>query len=195
MAIPMLIQFIHLASDTKTLKQLPNVMTNIQIYACFLLPILFSLGFSVNLLVWHRSRINYKFIFELDPRNNLDYHQFAELPAMMLLISSAIMYIDLSQCFTAFIPSELCPLILFVVLVAVMLCPFDILYYPARKWLGVALVRILFSYCFPVEFRDFFIADELNSLGYSIWTSSYFFCAYSWHWLDLGNPHQVFFFI
>ncbi|KAI9341086.1 EXS family-domain-containing protein, partial [Pilaira anomala] len=48
--------------------------------------------------------------------------------------------------------------------------------------------RILLSYCFSVEFRDFFIADELNSLSYSIWTSSYFFCAYSWHWSDLdGN--------
>ncbi|KAI7891172.1 EXS family-domain-containing protein, partial [Mucor mucedo] len=47
--------------------------------------------------------------------------------------------------------------------------------------------RILLSYCFPVEFRDFFIADELNSLSYSIWTSSYFFCAYSCHWTDLGG--------
>ncbi|KAI8887293.1 EXS-domain-containing protein, partial [Backusella circina FSU 941] len=47
--------------------------------------------------------------------------------------------------------------------------------------------RIILSYCFPVEFRDFFIADELNSLSYSIWTSSYFFCAYSCHWIDLGR--------
>ncbi|GAA5797115.1 hypothetical protein HPULCUR_002494 [Helicostylum pulchrum] len=186
-AIPLFIQSVQLACDPKTSKQLPNLETNIQIYACFLLPILFSLGFSVNLLVWHRSRINYKFIFELDPRQNLDYHQFAELPVIMLLISSIIMYMDFSQWFSPVIPSELCPLILFVILIAVMLCPFDILYCSARKWLGVALGRILLSYCFPVEFRDFFIADELNSLSYSIWTSSYFFCAYSWHWTDLGG--------
>lgn len=140
-AIPLFIQSVQLACDPKTSKQLPNLETNIQIYACFLLPILFSLGFSVNLLVWHRSRINYKFIFELDPRQNLDYHQFAELPVIMLLISSIIMYMDFSQWFSPVIPSELCPLILFVILIAVMLCPFDILYCSARKWLGVALVK------------------------------------------------------
>ncbi|KAL7319416.1 Xenotropic and polytropic retrovirus receptor 1 [Mucor circinelloides] len=187
MAIPMLVQAFHLAIDPKTAKQLPNLQTNIQIYACFLLPILFCLGFSVNLIVWHRSRINYKFIFELDPRHNLDYHQFAELPVIMLLISSFVIYTDFSQWFSPIIPSELCPLILFVMLIAIMLCPFDILYCSARKWLGVAIGRILLSYCFPVEFRDFFIADELNSLSYSIWTSSYFFCAYAWHWTDLGG--------
>lgn len=187
MAIPLLIQSFQLAFDPKTSRQLPNLQTNIQIYACFLLPIIFCLGFSINLLVWHRSRINYKFIFELDPRHNLDYHQFGELPVIMLLISSVVMYMDFAQWFSPMIPSELCPLILFVILIAIMLCPFDILYCSARKWLGVALGRILLSYCFPVEFRDFFIADELNSLSYSIWTSSYFFCAYSWHWSDLGN--------
>lgn len=144
MAIPLFTQSIQLACDPKTLRQLPNLQTNIQIYACFLLPILFCLGFSINLLVWHRSRINYKFIFELDPRQNLDYHQFAELPAIMLLISSVIMFMDFAQWFSPTIPSELCPLILFVFLMAVMLCPFDILYFSARKWLGVALVMRIY---------------------------------------------------
>ncbi|KAI8391360.1 EXS family-domain-containing protein, partial [Radiomyces spectabilis] len=46
--------------------------------------------------------------------------------------------------------------------------------------------RIVLSYCYPVEFRDFFIADELNSLSYSFWTLGYFFCAYWRHWTDLG---------
>lgn len=146
MAVPLLIQSFALAIDPKTSRQLPNLYINIQIYSCFLLPILFCLGFSINLIVWHRSRINYKFIFELDPRHNLDYHQFAELPTILLLISSAVMYVDFSQWFNPMIPSELCPLILFVILIAVMLCPFDILYCSARKWLGVALVSFLIKF-------------------------------------------------
>ncbi|KAI8090063.1 EXS family-domain-containing protein [Gilbertella persicaria] len=68
-----------------------------------------------------------------------------------------------------------------------MLCPFDILYRSSRKWLGVTLGRIILSFCFPVEFRDFFIADELNSLSYSLWTFSYFFCAYSWNWCNMAQ--------
>ncbi|KAI9482527.1 EXS family-domain-containing protein, partial [Zychaea mexicana] len=51
--------------------------------------------------------------------------------------------------------------------------------------------RIFLSGCFRVEFRDFFIADELNSLAYSFWTLSYFFCAYSWQWTDLGTQCNI----
>jgi hypothetical protein len=68
-----------LAIDPKTAKQLPNLQTNNQIYACFLLPLLFFLGFSINLVVWSRSRINYKLIFELDTKDHLNHHQFPEV--------------------------------------------------------------------------------------------------------------------
>lgn len=71
--------FLFLGFDPKTAKQLPNVETNMHIYACFSLPILFCLGFALNLVIWHKNRISYKFIFELDPRHNLDYHQFGEV--------------------------------------------------------------------------------------------------------------------
>lgn len=109
----------------------------------------------------------------------------------MLFLIAIIMYIDLSQCFSPAIPSELCPLILFVILVAILLCPFPILYYSSRRWLVLSLGRIVLSLFFPVEFRDFFIADELNSLAYSFWTSSYFFCSYGWHWDQLATHCTV----
>ncbi|KAI8879556.1 EXS-domain-containing protein [Backusella circina FSU 941] len=97
------------------------------------------------------------------------------------------MYIDLSQCFSPTIPSELCPLILFVILAAIIFCPFPILYYSSRRWFVISLGRIVLSLFFSVEFRDFFIADELNSLAYTFWTSSYFFCSYAWHWDQLAT--------
>jgi hypothetical protein len=102
-----------------------------------------------------------------------------------------IMYIDFSQIFAPTIPSELCPLLLFLVLLSIMTCPFPILYYSSRRWLAFTLGRIVFSYCFPIEFRDFFIADELNSLAYSFWTLTYMFCAYRFNWQDLPNSCPV----
>ncbi|KAI8148819.1 EXS family-domain-containing protein, partial [Fennellomyces sp. T-0311] len=42
-----------------------------------------------------------------------------------------------------------------------------------------------------VEFRDFFIADELNSLSYSFWTLNYLFCAYAYDWRDLDYRCHV----
>ncbi|KAI9499548.1 EXS family-domain-containing protein [Zychaea mexicana] len=86
----------------------------------------FYLGAAVFLLLYDISLVNYKFIFELNPGDNLDYRQFAE-------------------------------------------------------------GRIVFSYFFPVEFRDFFVADELNSLSYSFWTINYFFCAYAYDWSGLAS--------
>ncbi|KAG0745260.1 hypothetical protein G6F62_005015 [Rhizopus arrhizus] len=187
---------LQLALDPDVQDRLPNMYFSLQIYAAFFLPILFCLGFAVNTLVWTRCQINYKFIFEFDPRDNLDYHEFAELPSFMLLLLSFIMYIDFSQMFAPSIPSQLCPLIFFVVSLAIMTCPFPIMYYSSRRWLGITLGRIVLSYCFSVEFRDFFIADELNSLAYSFWTISYFFCAYGYHWLDFDNncPVKLFWF-
>lgn len=51
----------------------------------------------------------------------------------------------------------------------------------------VIKARIFASGWFRVEFRDFFIADELNSLSYSFWTLGYFVCAYDKHTYDIGN--------
>ncbi|KAG2179970.1 hypothetical protein INT43_003757 [Umbelopsis isabellina] len=189
--IPAFVRSCEIALDKSSLLRLPNLYTNLQIYACFVLPLIFSLGFAVNMMVWSKSRINYKFIFEFDPRDNLNYHQFAELPALLLLIMTYVMYVDFTEAFAPAIPSEICPLIFVVILIAIMFCPFNILYLSARKWLGIALGRILLSFCFRVEFRDFFIADELNSLSYSFWTLSYFFCAYGWHWSNLEQHCQV----
>ncbi|ORX55014.1 EXS-domain-containing protein [Hesseltinella vesiculosa] len=95
------------------------------------------------------------------------------------------MYIDFSQCFAPSIPSQLCPLVLIVVLLGIIFCPFHLFYNTARQWFGITLGRIMLSGLLPVEFRDFFIADELNSMAFSLWMSIYFFCVYSWHWNDL----------
>lgn len=101
------------------------------------------------------------------------------------------MYIDFSQLFAPLIPSELCPLLFLVITLGIMTCPFHILYYYSRRWLSVSLGRILLSYFFPIEFRDFFLADELNSLSYSFWTFSYFVCAYHFHWTNLISQCSV----
>ncbi|KAI7856959.1 EXS family-domain-containing protein [Circinella umbellata] len=158
-ALILLLADINLVSDPGAVDHVSYIHTHLQIYACFSVPILFALGVSINMMVWTRSKVNYKFIFELDPKDNLDYHQFAELPCFMLLLLTTFMFLDFSN----------------------ILDPW---------WLCRSLGRIIFSYFFPVEFRDFFIADELNSLSYSFWTLSYLFCAYTWNWTGLESDYR-----
>ena len=57
----------------------------------------------------------------------------------------------------------------------------NILYGNSRRWLQVALWRLLLSGLYPVEFRDFFLGDIVSSLTYTMGNISFFFCLYSHH--------------
>ena len=53
--------------------------------------------------------------------------------------------------------------------------PGNILYGNSRRWLQVALWRLLLSGLYPVEFRDFFLGDIVSSLTYTMGNISFFF--------------------
>ncbi|RUP26446.1 LOW QUALITY PROTEIN: EXS family-domain-containing protein [Jimgerdemannia flammicorona] len=178
LSIPTCVRLAGLVLDPATSSRLPSFAINLQIYACFVIPLLFCLGFGVNLAVWSYARINYRFIFEFNPRDTLNFHQFFELPSLFLLLLIHTMYFDFSEKFSEAISSQMYPLIYVGVATAILLCPFPVLYYSSRRWLVISLARVFASGFFRIEFRDFFIGDELNSLSYSFWTFGYFICAY-----------------
>ncbi|RUS14655.1 hypothetical protein BC937DRAFT_93502 [Endogone sp. FLAS-F59071] len=191
LALPVFIRICQFALDTATAGRLPTFAMNLQIYACFFVVLLFCLAFGLNLAVWTHTRINYRFIFEFDARDTLDFHQFFELPAFLLFLLVYIAYFDFSSTF-GMISSQTYPILFFCIAGAILLCPFPIFYYTSRRWLGIALARIFASGWFRVEFRDFFIADELNSLSYSFWTFGYFVCAYDMHTYDIDGTCNVY---
>lgn len=88
----------------------------LQVYGSFLLPTIFLGLFSVNMYFWYTHHINYKFIFELDPRDHLEFHQFVEvssLPFGQCVIlrsspsSSPPIYLDRSRpCFSSSSPTR-----------------------------------------------------------------------------------------
>jgi hypothetical protein len=59
----------------------------IQIFGGFFLPVLFMLLFALNMRAWTNYHVNYKFIFELDPRDHLDYYQFLEVRYKRIILS------------------------------------------------------------------------------------------------------------
>jgi hypothetical protein len=78
--------------ELATESTLPNIFYNYQIYSCFGIPVLFCLAFTINIVVWHRCHINYKFIFEFDPRDNLSYHQVAEVTVVYSIKKKNFIY-------------------------------------------------------------------------------------------------------
>jgi hypothetical protein len=80
-----MVQALQAAFSSDTPAEIPYWDGLLLVYAGLFLTILFACLFGINMYVWTRSRINYKFIFEFDPRDNLDYREYFEVIATLHL--------------------------------------------------------------------------------------------------------------
>ncbi|KAG0023620.1 hypothetical protein BGZ80_008792 [Entomortierella chlamydospora] len=175
------------ALSAETQARIPYWDYLLLIYAGLLVPILFSCLVGVNMYAWTKARINYKFIFEFDPRDNLDFHEYFELPAFFILIIALTLYFEFASSLTEYVATGYYPLIAICVVFGILLCPLPIANWDARKWFLQSMGRIIISGYYHVEFRDFFLADEMNSLAYSFEQFELAICVYSRHWSSVGK--------
>ncbi|KAF9325417.1 hypothetical protein BG006_011100 [Podila minutissima] len=185
LALPLMVQGLQSAFSKETQADIPYWDSLLLVYAGLFLTILFGCLFGLNMKVWYKNKINYKFIFEFDPRDNLDYHEFFEIPVFFMLLLSMALYFDFGSRWTHHVATAYWPLILMSLVTFILLCPLPVFNYGARKWFLTSCWRIVASGFKSVEFRDFFIADEMNSLSYSIEQFEFAICAYVHHWDDL----------
>ncbi len=47
--------------------------------------------------IWTKNKVNYPFIFELDPRSRLDWRELAEFPSMFLALQGFIVWLNFSR--------------------------------------------------------------------------------------------------
>lgn len=173
LAIPVLVQGIIEAQ--KEVESYPEAYILLQIMGAMFLPLLLAMLFSLNAYIWQRNRVNYKFVFELNPRDNLEIHQFMEIPGFLFLIFSYCFYLAFN---TSFIYPEWYPLIFLLVLVTLLLLPINVFYLSARRWFTTLLVRIVTSGLRNVHYRDFYLAEQLTSLTYALGNVALMICAY-----------------
>ncbi|CAG8671283.1 8736_t:CDS:1, partial [Scutellospora calospora] len=55
-----------------------NGIPQLLLYAGLILPMILLLLIGAMMFVWTKIHINYKFIFEFNPRNNLDFREYIE---------------------------------------------------------------------------------------------------------------------
>ncbi|KAF9576416.1 hypothetical protein EC968_008711 [Mortierella alpina] len=187
LAAPLLVQALQAAFSDETPTEIPYWDGLLLVYGGLFLTILFACLFGINMYVWAKSRINYKFIFEFDPRDNLDFHEYFELPIFLMLLLALAVYLDFGSKLTAHVATAYWPLILMALSALILFCPLPIAHFTARRWFLSSIGRIIASGYYRVEFRDFFLADEMNSLSYSIEQFEFAMCAYSQQWSDPLN--------
>ncbi|KAI0145098.1 EXS-domain-containing protein [Xylariaceae sp. FL1272] len=158
----------------------------LQIYGGYFLMLTLFAYFCIDCYFWTANKINYQFIFEFDPRHQLDWRQLASYPSFFLFLFGLIMWLN----FTRYGDSDLWlyfPVILIGVSVLIILLPLPIFWHRSRRWFAYSHWRLFFAGVYPVEFRDFFLGDMYCSLTYATSNAELFFCLYAHHW---NNPPQ-----
>ncbi|KAF9582759.1 hypothetical protein BGW38_010800 [Lunasporangiospora selenospora] len=191
LAVPLLSQGLQAAFSSEKQAEIPYWNSLLLVYGGLFITTLFACLFGINMYVWAKSRINYKFIFEFDPRDNMDYHEFFELPVFFMLVLCLAVYLDFASSWTNGVLTAYWPLVFMLLVLLIIFLPLPTLGWKSRKWFIESFSRLLISGFYRVEFRDFFLADELNSLSYSIEQFEFAICAYINQWNNLGQVCQT----
>lgn len=181
-ALCAIIQGLREAMRPETHAILPNWKAVLQLYGAEFIPTLFALLFGLNLVGWQSVRINTVFIFEWDARHALEPAQYFEIPAFFLLLLSIFFWVSFASPESTAVAPWTWPLVWLVVVVLLMFNPLPFLYSSSRRWFIVSMGRVLTGgVCSSVEFRDFFLGDELNSVVYTFSNLWFLGCEYDHH--------------
>ncbi|CAL4061332.1 unnamed protein product, partial [Meganyctiphanes norvegica] len=149
----------------------------IRLFRAPFLIILFNLFIGANIYGWRSSGVNHVLIFEIDPRNHLTEQHLAEIAAIFGVIWAmsvmGFLYADALA-----IPPYSVPLALLCFMVTFMLNPSRTFHHEARFWLLRKLGRIFCAPFFFVQFADFWIGDQLNTLVQVLKDFEYSLCYY-----------------
>ena len=185
-SVPLIVEGLILACNPDTYNVIPQKDVLLQIWGGFSLILMFFLLFGVNCWAWTRAKINYVFIFEFDTRHNLDYREYFEIPSLITFIGSVLFFLSYHNYWPNRLPAIYYPLLYVCLCIVLFAFPIRTIHRSSRHWFAIANFRLLLSGLFPVEFRDFFLGDQYNSLSYCFGNLAVFLCLYSNNWTDLG---------
>uniref|UniRef100_A0A0A9XJ88 SPX domain-containing protein n=1 Tax=Lygus hesperus TaxID=30085 RepID=A0A0A9XJ88_LYGHE len=140
-----------------------DLKTTFKLFRAPLLLVEFLFLIGVNIYGWRSSGVNHVLIFELDPRNHLSEQDLMELAAIMGVVWTLSLLCffyspDLS------IPRYFNPIGLVGVMFIFFLNPFKVLRHDARWWTVKVMWKCIAAPFYYVNFADFWLADQFNSL-------------------------------
>ncbi|XP_011137539.1 xenotropic and polytropic retrovirus receptor 1 [Harpegnathos saltator] len=161
-----------------------NLKIAFRLYRGPLLIIEFLFLIGVNVYGWRSSGVNHVLIFELDPRNHLSEQHLMELAAVLGVIWTLSLLSFLYSASLS-IPPYVNPLVLVCIMVVFLINPLKIFRHEARLWLLKIIIRVVISPFAYVNFADFWLADQFNSLATAFVDLYFLICFYimngDWH--------------
>jgi len=117
------------------------------------------------------------------------------MPAFFLLLLSLCFWVSFLNPFPDSIAPTTWPMVWIVVVLLILLNPLPITIPQSRTWFIRSILRVFQAGLLSsVEFRDFFLGDELNSLAYTISNLWLIGCEYDREWRtpDTCDPNGTF---
>ncbi|OMO63715.1 hypothetical protein COLO4_32226 [Corchorus olitorius] len=155
------------------------------LYSLFGFIVLHMVMYGANIYYWRRCRINYTFIFGFKQGTELGFREllFLSFGLATLALISVISNLDMEMDpktgdYKAL--TELLPLGLVMLVMIVLLCPFNILYRSSRFFFLTTLFHCICAPLYKVKFQDFFLADQLTSEVQAFRSLEYYICHYGW---------------
>ncbi|SPO47232.1 related to putative phosphate transporter 1 [Moesziomyces antarcticus] len=175
------------SQQESTHRAIPQWQAMLRVYGAEFIPTLFALLFGLNLAWWHEARINTTFIFEFDVRTTMDRRQFFELPALLMLLLACCFWVSFVNPFPEAIAPTTWPTVWLVIALVLVLNPLPVMLPASRWWFVKSVARVFTAGCKRVEFRDFFLGDELNSIAWTL--SNLWYVGCEWHH-DWAHPDR-----
>lgn len=155
-----------------------NVQVVLRLFRAPLMIILFLFLIGINIYGWRSSGVNHVLIFEIDPRNHLTEQHLIEIAAIFGVIW-ALSVLGFLYANALSIPSYTVPLALLCFMVLFLLNPTRTFHHEARFWLLKKLGRVVCAPFFFVQFADFWLGDQLNTLVQVLKDFEYSLCFYT----------------
>ncbi|KAF0983292.1 hypothetical protein FDP41_010357 [Naegleria fowleri] len=155
------------------------------LYRLILFPVMLAFLIAVNIRIWSKHSINYVFILGLNPLMSLQTFRFLSITLLMLniIFLSQLLYMmnTVSYLYGIMDIGKYAywhPIVLWILLFVYLFNPFKILNFEFRYWFLKCVLRMLASPFTAVRFSDFFIADQLTSLGDVLFELQFIACIY-----------------
>ncbi|XP_075229143.1 solute carrier family 53 member 1 isoform X2 [Lycorma delicatula] len=168
-----------------------DLKTAFRLYRGPLLIVEFLFLIGVNVYGWRSSGVNHVLIFELDPRNHLSEQHLMEMAAILGVIWTLSLLSFLYSASLS-IPPYVNPLSLLIIMGVFTINPLKTFRHEARFWLLKIIGRMVGAPFFRVEFADFWLADQLNSLATVLLDLHFLGCFYytNGNWVTAGDFHE-----
>ncbi|XP_043704059.1 phosphate transporter PHO1 homolog 3-like isoform X1 [Telopea speciosissima] len=155
------------------------------LYSLFGFVVLHMVMYGINIYFWRLYRVNHPFIFGFKQGTELGYREIFLLSsglaalALVSVLSNLDMEMDpKTNDYKAF--TELIPLGIVCLVLAITFCPFDIIYRSSRFFLLRCAFHCISAPLYKVTLPDFFLADQLTSQVQAIRNLEFYICYYGW---------------